>query len=128
MTFAACCIGHTVKSSATATGPRGIKTEILAPESTIVRVHHQQNGAISFGPKPGLPLAYRSDAPDGEYRTMYPAAAIDGAFVETILHRRTKDQTVSEAFVDQRAWTEECAKGNETGERISVGRLSTTPV
>jgi RES domain len=34
----------------------------------------------------GKPAAYRFDATGGERRVMYAAAAIDGAFAETILH------------------------------------------
>ncbi len=37
---------------------------------------------------------------------MYAAAAIEGAFVETILHGKTEEQLVSWAYVEQRAWTE----------------------
>ena len=37
---------------------------------------------------------------------MYAAAAIEGAFVETILHGKTDEQIVSRAYVEQRAWTE----------------------
>ena len=74
-------------------------------DSTIVRIHHQDNGPTWFGPKPGFPPAYRFDAPGGEYRTMYAAEEIDGAFVETILHGKTDKQIVAKEFVDQRAWT-----------------------
>lgn len=37
---------------------------------------------------------------------MYAAIAIEGAFVETILHGRTDEQIIGRAFVEQRAWTE----------------------
>lgn len=37
---------------------------------------------------------------------MYSAVAIEGAFVETILHGKTAEQLVSRAYVEQRAWTE----------------------
>jgi hypothetical protein len=90
----------------TATFRRGIKSEILEMGSTIIRIHHKDNGAIWFGPKPGLPPAYRFDAPAGDYRTMYAAAAIEGAFVETILHGKAEVQIVSRGYVEQRAWTE----------------------
>ena len=93
-------------NSPTATFRRGIKSETLEAGSTIIRIHHKDNGAIWFGPKPGLPPAYRFDAPEAEYRTMYAAAAIEGAFVETILHGKTEEQIVSRAYVEQRAWTE----------------------
>jgi hypothetical protein len=85
---------------------RGIKSEILEAGSSIIRIHHKDSGAIWFGPKPGLPPAFRFDAPAREYRTMYAAIAIGGAFVETVLHGRTEEQIVGRAFVEQRAWTE----------------------
>ncbi len=93
-------------SGPTATFRRGIRSEILETGSAIIRIHHKDNGAIWFGPKPGLPPAYRFDAPAAEYRTMYAAVAIEGAFVETILHGKTEEQLVSRAYVEQRAWTE----------------------
>jgi hypothetical protein len=99
-------VASTAPSNPTAAFPRGIKAEILEAGSTITRIHHENNDAIWFGPKPGLPPAYRFDAPGAEYRTMYAAAAIEGAFVETILHGRTEQQIVSQGYVDQRAWTE----------------------
>jgi hypothetical protein len=37
---------------------------------------------------------------------MYVAAAIEGAFVETILHGKSEAQIVSQAYVDHREWTE----------------------
>ena len=99
-------IASSSASGPTATFRRGIKSEILEAGSSIVRIHHRDNGAIWFGPKPSLPPAYRFDAPAGEYRTMYAAIAIEGAFVETILHGRTHEQIVTRTFVEQRAWTE----------------------
>lgn len=89
----------------TATFPRGVKTEVLEVGTKIIRIHHRNQNAIWFGPKPGLPPAYRFDAPGHEYRTLYAASALDGAFVETILHGRSADQIVSRAYVNQRAWT-----------------------
>ncbi len=89
----------------TATFPKGVKTEILEAGTEIVRIHHRNQSAIWFGPKPGLPPAYRFDAPGQEYRTLYAASALDGAFVETILHGKSADQIVSRAYVNQRAWT-----------------------
>jgi RES domain len=93
-------------SAPIASFPRGVKTEILPAGSRILRIHHEDNGAIWFGPSPGKPAAYRFDAIGGEYRIMYAAAAIDGAFAETILHGKTVSQILSQAFVEQRAWTE----------------------
>jgi hypothetical protein len=98
-------VAASAPSSPTATFRRGIKSEILETGSTIIRIHHKNNGAIWFGPKPGLPPAYRFDAPAAEYRMMYAAIAIEGAFVETILHGKAEEQLVSRAYVEQRAWT-----------------------
>ncbi len=89
----------------TASFPRGVKTEILLAGSQVLRIHHADNGAIWFGPAPSKPAAYRFDATAGEYRMMYAAAAIDGAFAETILHGKTTSQIVSRAYVELRAWT-----------------------
>jgi hypothetical protein len=36
---------------------------------------------------------------------MYAAEALDGAFVETILHGRTKDRIIARHYVHLRAWT-----------------------
>jgi hypothetical protein len=93
-------------SGPTATFRHGIRSEILETGSAIIRIHHKDNGAIWFGPKPGLPPAYRFDAPAAEYRTMYAAVRIEGAFAETILHGKTEEQLVGRAYVEQRAWTE----------------------
>lgn len=79
---------------------------MLAAGSSIIRIHHKDNGAIWFGPKPGFPPAHRFDAPAGEYRTMYAAVSTEGAFVETILHGRTEEQIVGRTFIEHRAWTE----------------------
>jgi hypothetical protein len=99
-------IASSSPSPPTATFRRGIKSEILETDFTIIRIHNKDNGAIWFGPKPGLPPAYRFDAPAAEYRTMYAAVAIEGAFVETILHGKAEEQIISRAYVEQRAWTE----------------------
>lgn len=85
--------------------PKGIKTEILEQGSPLFRIHHRDNKPIWFGPKPGVPPAYRFDAPRGQYRVLYAAAALDGAFVETILHGRTKDRIIARDYVQLRAWT-----------------------
>lgn len=85
--------------------PQGIKTEILEQGSPIFRIHHCANNPIWFGPKAGAPPAYRFDAPGGQYRVLYAAAALDGAFVETILHGRTKDRIIARDYVHLRAWT-----------------------
>nr|WP_246527004.1 RES family NAD+ phosphorylase [Plastoroseomonas hellenica] len=89
----------------TASFPHGIKTEILEAGSRLIRIHHKDNGPIWFGPKLGMPPANRFDASGGEYRAMYAATSLDGAFVETVLHGRTKDRILTRANVHLRAWT-----------------------
>jgi hypothetical protein len=95
-----------VPTAPTTSFPKGAKTEILPVGSKILRIHHEDNDAIWFGPALDKPPAYRFDATAGQYRVMYAAAAIDGAFAETILHGRTESQIVSRALVQRRAWTE----------------------
>lgn len=76
----------------------------LSAGATIIRVHHQDKGAIFFGPKPGVPPQNRFDAPSGEYRMLYAAERLEGAFVESIL-RRPDGRILRPAFVNERAWT-----------------------
>ena len=52
-----------------------------------VRVHRQSDGPVFFGPAPGRPPSNRFDAPSGQFRTLYGAIALPGAFVETVLRR-----------------------------------------
>lgn len=85
--------------------PQGIKAEVLEQGSSVVRIHLRTNDPIWFGPKAGFPPAYRFDATGGQYRVMYAAEALDGAFVETILHGRTKDRIIARDYVHLRAWT-----------------------
>jgi hypothetical protein len=68
----------------------------------IFRIHHQDNGPVWFGPKPGMPPSGRFDAPAGEFRVLYAALGMDGAFVETILHRPVQ-RIVKRAYVHQRS-------------------------
>jgi hypothetical protein len=69
----------------------------------LVRVHRLTNGAIWYGPTPGELPAYRFDAPSGEYRTLYCAQELTGAFVETVLRRARR--IIARPFVDERGWT-----------------------
>ncbi|WP_084536987.1 RES family NAD+ phosphorylase [Azospirillum halopraeferens] len=84
--------------------PRGLKSETIPAGAALVRIHRDDNGPIWFGPGPGAPPAYRFDAPGGEYRTLYAAAALEGAFVETVL-RKPKGRILKREFVDRRVWT-----------------------
>ncbi|MCV9940663.1 RES family NAD+ phosphorylase [Boseaceae bacterium BT-24-1] len=67
----------------------------------LVRIHWQTNGAVFFGPKQGAPPANRFDAPDGEYRILYAAEQLPGAYVETVL--RHPSRVLRREQVDQRA-------------------------
>lgn len=86
--------------------PNGIRLETLAAGSFLIRIHHRDNGPIWFGPKPGLDPVYRFDAPGGEYRTLYAAMTLEGAFVETILHGKAGQTILDRAVVNARSWSE----------------------
>lgn len=90
-------------------GPTGrFPAGLLAVErragDVVVRVHHQDHGAVFFGPKPGTPPQNRFDAPSGEYRVLYAAERLEGAFVESVL-RRPAGRVLRRAFVEERMWT-----------------------
>jgi hypothetical protein len=85
--------------------PRGMLAEALPEGSVLVRVHHLAHGALWFGPRPGVPPQHRFDAPAGEYRTLYCAARLAGAFVESVL-RKPAGRVVARTYVDERGWTE----------------------
>ncbi|MQU90758.1 hypothetical protein CN204_03505 [Sinorhizobium meliloti] len=70
----------------------------------VVRVHQKIHGAIFFGPAPGATPQGRFDAPAGQYRLLYVAQRLEGAFVETVL-RRPANRIVRRAFVEERMWT-----------------------
>jgi len=84
--------------------PRGVLTEVIPAGSAIVRVHHQAYSPLWFGPQPGVPPQHRFDAPNGEYRTLYCAARLAGAFVESVLRR--PGRIVSRAYLEERVWSE----------------------
>lgn len=69
----------------------------------LVRIHWQANGPVFFGPNPGKPPANRFDAPNGEFRVLYGAVELPGAFVETVLRRPGRVMRRAEA--DGRAAT-----------------------
>lgn len=70
----------------------------------MVRIHPEDRGPIFFGPSPGSAPKNRFDAPGGEYRALYAAERLEGAFVETIL-RKPGGRVLRRAFVQQRAWS-----------------------
>lgn len=65
----------------------GLMPLVIPKGAEFVRVHWQANGSVFFGPKPGNPPANRFDAPGGEFRVLYAARELPGAFVETVLRR-----------------------------------------
>lgn len=83
--------------------PSGVLKMPVPAGQQIVRVHQIDKGALWFGPAPGSPPGYRFDAPAGEYRTLYCAEHLKGAFVETVL--RKAKRIVGRPFVDARGWT-----------------------
>ncbi|MGI4800219.1 MAG: RES family NAD+ phosphorylase [Janthinobacterium lividum] len=66
-----------------------------------MRIHWQTNGPVFFGPRVGTPPSNRFDAPGGQYRVLYAAAALPGAYVETVLRRPGRVMRRQEA--DERA-------------------------
>jgi hypothetical protein len=88
----------------TARFPAGLLPERLDAGDVIVRVHREGQGAIFFGPETGRPSQNRFDAPNGEYRVLYAAERLEGAFVETVL-RQPAHRIVRRAFIDERMWS-----------------------
>lgn len=84
--------------------PNAPKLEVILKGTALVRVHLLTNGAVWFGPAPRTPPGSRFDAPAGQFRTLYAAQALRGAFVETVLHRNNR--ILSKAIIDLRGWTE----------------------
>jgi len=82
---------------------RGLLPISLSTGAEIVRVHQTIHGAAFFGPAPGLPPQNRFDAPGGEFRVLYGATELHGAFVETVLRR--PGRILRRAIVDERSWS-----------------------
>lgn len=80
----------------------GLKAEVVAPGARIMRIHQLTDGPIWFSPAVGQPPRGRFDAPGGQYRTLYAAATLAGAFCETILHTPV-GHIVRREFVERRA-------------------------
>lgn len=93
-----------IPSAPTPRFPSGLRSTILDAGDILVRVHRKSQGAIFFGPAPGIGPQNRFDAPAGQYRMLYAAQRLEGAFVETVL-RRPGNRIVKRAFVDERMWT-----------------------
>ncbi|MCJ8508634.1 RES family NAD+ phosphorylase [Rhizobium lemnae] len=75
----------------------------LPANSHFVRIHQAVHSAVWFGPAPGAGPAYRFDAPSGQYRTMYAAQQLEGAFAETILRRANR--IIARPYVELRQWS-----------------------
>jgi RES domain len=56
-------------------------------------------------PLTGVPPQHHFDAPGGEYRTLYCAARLAGAFVESVL-RKPAGRIIARAFIEERGWSE----------------------
>ncbi|MBY5827283.1 RES family NAD+ phosphorylase [Rhizobium leguminosarum] len=61
-------------------------------------------GPIFFGPPPGRPPVNRFDAPNQQYRVLYAAERLEGAFVETVL-RRPAGRILRREAVEERGWS-----------------------
>lgn len=81
----------------------GLLEERIPAQQGLVRVHPLDFGAIWFGPAPGKSPKYRFDAPAGEYRTLYCARELTGAFAETVF--RHAQTIIGRPFVEERGWT-----------------------
>jgi hypothetical protein len=82
----------------------GLLATPLNAGEIIVRVHRKAQNAIFFGPNPGKPPQNRFDAPSGQYRVLYTARRLEGAFVETLL-RHPIHRIVKREFIEERMWT-----------------------
>jgi RES domain len=87
----------------TFTFPSGLLALMLPAGTALIRIHRLIDGPVWFGPRPGAPPQYRFDAPGGEFRTLYAAQSLTGAFVETVL--RSSRRIVAPSFVNDRGWT-----------------------
>lgn len=84
--------------------PTGLKAVRIAAGTTLIRVHASTNGPIWFGPAPGGKPGSRFDAPSGEWRTIYLAERLEGAFAESVLHRPAK-RMMKQAAIEARSWS-----------------------
>lgn len=82
---------------------KGLREITLPAGTALVRAHHKDRGPIFFGPAPGVGPTYRFDAPGGEFRVMYAAETLHGAFVEGVLH--STDEILAHAWLQKRRWS-----------------------
>ncbi|WFU06813.1 RES domain-containing protein (plasmid) [Rhizobium sp. CB3171] len=114
-------------SAPTARFPSALRITALDAGDVVVRVHQKIHSAVFFGPPPGASPQGRFDAPAGQYRLLYAAQRLEGAFVETVL-RRPANRIVRRAFVEERMWTplrllEGAGHGNQfrEAEELEIG-------
>jgi hypothetical protein len=81
----------------------GLLPVLVPAMSSFVRIHAVGRDPLWFGPAPGAPPAYRFDAPAGQYRTLYGAEQLAGAFAETLLRRARR--ILARDYVEQRQWS-----------------------
>lgn len=84
--------------------PDALLPHPVPADTLFVRIHPIGRDARWFGPAPGDRPLYRFDAPNGEYRMLYGAEALEGAFAETVLRRPR--QLIQRDFVEARQWSE----------------------
>jgi hypothetical protein len=82
----------------------GLRAVTLPAGDGIVRVHALNRSPIFFGPSAGGRPQNRFDAPNGQFRILYAAERLEGAFVETVL-RRPVGRILRRAAVEERGWS-----------------------
>lgn len=82
----------------------GLRTVTLPAGHALVRVHALDRAPIFFGPSLGRRPQNRFDAPNQEYRVLYAAEDLEGAFVETVL-RRPVGRILRRQAVEKRGWS-----------------------
>jgi hypothetical protein len=91
-------------SAATPAFPAGLLATTLPAGARLFRIHEAGLAAVFFGPAtPGMPR-HRFDAVAGEFRIVYAARSLRGAFVETVLHRPA-GRIIGRPYVEARGWT-----------------------
>ncbi len=83
--------------------PSGLLAVPISAGAPLLRIHETTRSPVWFGPAPGTLPRYRFDAPTGEFRTLYCARNLTGAFAETMFRRATR--VLSRSFVEARAWS-----------------------
>ena len=81
-----------------------LKSHTILAGEPLVRIHQSVKSPVWFGPAPSNPPANRFDAPGGQYRTLYAATDLRGAYVETVLHRPA-GRLVKRAYVEARSFS-----------------------